>query len=130
MRHPLSPNALGHAFPTTTAAGSVNVFDDGQAANGSPAPAPSYSHVTVSFKLDQDVTFIVKWAPERDAADGALLIVNGAAEAGEAAAANVFFSRDVILRPGRNQISVLMGTPAPTANFIAAEANTYDGLVS
>jgi hypothetical protein len=130
MRKPLSPNSLGHAFPTTTAGGSVVVFDDTQSGNGSPAPAPSYSHVTVSFKLDQAVTFIVKWAPERDAADSALLIINGSTETGEVAAANVFFSRDVVLRPGRNKIYVLMGTPAPTANFIAAEANTFDGLVS
>jgi hypothetical protein len=129
MRKPLSPNALGHAFPTTTAGGSVVVFDDTQASNGSPAPPPSYSHITVSFKLDQPVTFLVKWAPERDAGDSALLVINGTPEIGEDAEANVFFCRDVILRPGRNQISVVMGTPAPTANFIAVEANTFDGLV-
>jgi hypothetical protein len=129
MRKPLSPNSLGRAFPTTTAGGTVVLFDDTQVANGSPAPGPSYSHITVALKLDQPVTFLIKWAPQRDAADSALLIVNGAAEAGEVAAANVFFTRDVILRPGRNHISVLMGTPAPTANFVAVEANTFDGLV-
>lgn len=131
MRHPLSPTSAGRAFPTSTAGQTVLIFDDGTAAQGNPAPAPSYSHVVVAFMLDQPVTFVVKWAPNRDAADGELAIINGSDSppAGVLVAANTYYTPEVTLEPGRNQISVVMGTPAPTANFIAAEANTYDGAL-
>lgn len=130
MRHPRSPNKLGGAYPTSTAGQSVIVYDDTITGHGRPGPAPSDVSVTVAFQLDQEVTFIVKWAPERDAGDASLVIVNGATQTGEAASANAFFRRNVVLSPGRNQISVLMGTPAPTANYIGVESNTFDGLVT
>jgi|WetSurMetagenome_2_1015567.scaffolds.fasta_scaffold181826_2 hypothetical protein len=129
MRKPLSPNALGHAFPTTTAGGSVILFDDGQAGNGSPAPAPSYSHVVMACLLDEDVTLLIQWAPDRNAADAALVTINGSGS-GETIAGDAFYSKRIPLWPGRNKISVLMGTTAPTSSLIAAEVNTFDGALA
>lgn len=93
-------------------------------------PSCSYSSIKVSFRLDQAVTFIHKWGPTPDTADGDLVIINGPAQAGEAAALSTFFERTTVLSPGRNRFSVLMGTPAPTASKIAYELNDYDGLTA
>lgn len=130
MRKPLSPDKLGDAFPTTTAGGTVLLYDSKTTGQGRPAPAPSDVSVTVAFQLDQPVTYIHQWAPQRDAADSALVIVNGDSQTGEVAAANEFFRRKELLSPGRDVIYVLMGTPAPTANYIAVERNTSDAVDS
>lgn len=126
MRHPHSPDKKGGAFPTSTAGQTVVLYDSKTTGQGRPAAAPSDVCIITAFQLDQAVTYIHKWAPERDAADSALVIINGAAQAGEVAAANTFFRRKAVLNPGRDQISVLMGTPAPTANFIAVDKQTSD----
>lgn len=127
-RHPLSSTPLGDAFPTLAAGETVTIYDD-KVSTQRPGPAPADVSVNVSLQLDQAVTFIVKWAPQRDAEDTDLVIVNGTTQTGEVAAANTFFRRNVILSPGRNKIEVLMGTPAPTANYISAERNTFAGLI-
>lgn len=115
---------------TTTAGASVVIYDSKKQFAVSMPTLESYTHVRTSMQLDQATTFLVKWAPERDADDSALVTINGAAQTGETAAANSFFARTVELYPGRIQISVTMGTPAPTANKIAWEFNTFPGLIA
>jgi hypothetical protein len=129
MRHPKSPDKLGGAFPTAGNNEVVILYDDGMSSVGRPAPSPSDSQVRVAMMLDRVVTFIIKWAPQREALDAALGIINGATQTGEATVASTFFARNVILQPGRNQISVVMGATAPTANYIAVETNTSESIV-
>jgi hypothetical protein len=120
--------------PIATAAGATGtapVHDDNDA-TGMPHAAfvgPKACWVTVSLKLDAAVTLIHKWAPDPNATDSALLIINGTTEAGEVAAANAFFQRSLRLQPGRNKIYVLNNGAAPTANKIAAEYNDYPGII-
>lgn len=129
MRHPITYPGTGGAFPTPGTGATVVLFDDSCAKRGRPAPAPGQSHVRVAFLLDQDVTFVVKWAPNADAGDSALSIINGGTMTGESAAKGVFFRRTVPLNPGRNQISVVAGATPPTANFIAVETNSFGGVL-
>nr|WP_294563575.1 hypothetical protein [uncultured Rhodopila sp.] len=129
MRHPILYPVTNAAFPAPGASATVVLFDDSTAKVGRPAPSPSNSHVRVAFLLDQPVTFVVKWAPNTDAPDGALQIINGPTQTGVVVAANTFGGGDVILQPGRNQISVVAGATPPTANFIAVESNSFDGLI-
>lgn len=113
------------------ATGTVDIHDDSDS-TGMPHAAsvgPKACWITVSFKLDQAVTLIHKWAPDPKAADSALLIINGLTETGEVAAANAFFQRSIRFQPGRNKIYVLNNGAAPTANKIAAEYNDYPGVI-
>ena len=134
MRHPIYPKDSTFAsFPSPGLNGTKIVWDDTRAAQGRPFAPPSDSHVRVAFLFDQVVTFIVKWAPDQDAPDSALKVVNGpvvgSVHTGVATVANTFFSGDVILQPGRNQISIV-ATTAPTATGIAVERVGFDGLIS
>ena len=135
MRHPVFPkDSTFGPFPSPGTSATVIVWDDTRAAIGRPSAPPSDSHVRVAFLFYQIVTFIVKWAPAQDAPDSALKIVNGpvvgSVHTGIASVANTYFSADVLLQPGRNQISVV-STTAPSANGgIAVERIGFDGLIS
>lgn len=116
-------------YATAGANETVVVYDDYQQFASSVAGLSSRSSVIVRFLLDQAVTFVIKWAPDRDAGDSALGICNGASQTGETVAAGTFFEREVRLGPGRNQVSVVMGATPPTSNRIATEINTFAGVV-
>jgi len=115
---------------TSTAGQTVIIYDSKKQFAASMPTLESFTHVRMSMLLDQATTFVVKWAPERDADDSALAIINGASQTGDTAAAGAFFARTVELYPGRIQISVVMGGTAPTANKIAWELNTFPGLIA
>ena len=83
---------------------------------------PSYvTGIYVAFQFDHDVTFVQKWGPSPQTLDANLVIINGASATGETAAANTFFSRLIMLQPGRNRISIVAGATGPTATTVAFE---------
>ena len=83
---------------------------------------PSYvTGVYVAFKFDQAVTFVQKWGPSPQTLDADLVIINGSSATGETAVANTFFSRLVMLQPGRNRLSIVAGATGPTATTVAFE---------
>lgn len=112
------------AVATSTAGQEVVIW---QNTNGTTpprnVPSGSYRSIIVRCWVDQPITLLHKWGPTPDTADGTLKTINGPAQAGETVAASSFFEREIRLGPGRDRISALMGTPAPTATFIAYELN-------
>lgn len=124
-RHPRAP------VLTTTAGATVNLYQDsdGTTAPSDPNLAPSYVWCVISGKLDQEVTLVHRWGATLTTADESLVIINGPTQAGETLAADTWFERAIRLMPGRNKIDLVLGTPAPTAAYVAVELNSYPGLV-
>ena len=109
---------------TPGAGATVTLFDDGIAGLAVPQSAPSFVWLTVAMDLDKDVTIKHLWAPRREAGDADLTVQNNDGSGDLVGARYVHNFR---LRPGRNKFTVTAGTPAPTANYIALEGNTFDG---
>lgn len=93
--------------------------------NAAALSSHEIQRVRVCLFLDQAATFLVKW----QAPGGAQRTMNGLATppAGEAIAANVPFERDVLLLPGRTQISFTTGV-GPTVCEVALEGLQDQGL--
>ena len=117
----------------TAGSGATVILHDDVDASGMPKAqfgGPGMCWITVALKLDQDVTLVHKWAPLANSPNSALVTINGITQTGEVAAtASGFFQRSLRFQPGRNQISVVMGGTAPTANFIGVEYNDYPGII-
>lgn len=120
------------SIATTTAGLSVAVHDDVLSTGMVAAKfvGPGNIAVVLAFLLDRAVTVLHQWAPRPEAPDADLHTINGPDQAGDVSVASTFFSEVYPLYPGRNVITVVMGTPAPTAGYIAAEYNMFPGIIN
>lgn len=112
-------------FTTPTAGNSVVLHDDKEMRK--TASHQNAIWVTVVANLDQNCTIYHKWAPDIEAADGDLVVMNGT---GSGDTAGLRFVEKYRRLPGRNVIVLTAGTPAPTATKIAVEYNTFDGALA
>lgn len=101
-------------------AATVVLYDTG-AIQPNSLPTKDMRRVRIVIFTDAAATFLIKWASPGGAA---LRTMNGIATppAGETIAANNPFERDVLLLPGRTQISVLTGS-APTVFEVAIDGD-------
>ena len=116
------------AKDTPTAAAEVVLFQDSDGVSltgGRPELYGSWTELDVALLVDQNVTLIHKWGPTLTTADADMEIINGATYTGETVTKDIFFERTLQHHPGRNRISIVAGTPAPTATKIAC--CRYDG---
>lgn len=93
---------------------------------GLPAPIPSTAWIIVAANLDQTCTVYHEWAPDRDADDSALVIMNAN---GVGDSAGLRFSEKYRRLPGRNRVSIVAPGTAPTATKLAVEEETFDGAI-
>lgn len=113
---------------TPTAGQEVVLWQDSDGTTltgGRPELYGKWTELDVACWVDQPVTLVHKWGPTLTTTDANLKIINGATFTGETIAASTFFSRTLQHHPGRNRISIVAGTPAPTATKIAC--CNYDG---
>ena len=116
-------NFKNHASPAGTGTTyRVTLYDDRQLSL--PAGLPSTAWIIVAANLDQTCTVYHEWAPDRDAADAALVIMNGN---GTGDSASTRFVQKYRRLPGRNRISIVATGSAPTATKVAVEEDTFDG---
>lgn len=114
MRSPL-PNTN---FPNPGASATATIYDSGAPPVGSrqvPGGA-EVVRVRVAVFMDQAATFFCKWAAP---GSSNLRTFNGGGS-GEAISVNTFFERDVLMMPGRNQITIVTVT-GPTVWEVGAE---------
>jgi hypothetical protein len=101
----------------------VTLFDTGaiQANATAQQMTKDMRRVRLVVFADQAATFFIKWAAPGSAN---LRTMNGPATppAGETMAASVPFERDVLLLPGRTQITIVTGT-GPTVFEVAIEGD-------
>lgn len=114
MRHPLKPPA------NPGASGTATVYDsdpNGLPADGTGKVTGDCERVSVAvFTNVGDATLFCKWqAP----GSSSLRTFNGGG-LGEVIPANTFFQRDVLMMPGRNQITIVTVT-GPTTWEVGAE---------
>ncbi len=98
----------------------VVLYDTGAVqGNVNGGTARDMRRVRLVIFMDQAATFLIKWAAPGSAN---LRTLNGPANAGEPISASVGFERDVLLLPGRMQLSVVTGT-APTVFEVGMEGD-------
>lgn len=109
---PIAPPANPGASATAT------IYDNGEIPVGFVSEQRrGYSRVRIACYLSHAATLYVKWGAPGSAN---LRTVNGGG-AGEAIAATTYFQRDILLQPGRNQITIVTVT-TPTTWEVGVEA--------
>lgn len=111
---------MTHSLPIPAnpgAAGTATLFDQGVLKRDSSGTMAVQKRMRISLALfaNEVVTVFHKWGAR---GSSNLRAANGAG--GEATTANVLFTKDILLLPGRNQITIVT-TTAPTTWELDAE---------